>query len=130
MSTQETDSHREPDTDTPSGDPVIDEETELAAEEARAIGGDPGGPYADEDPAQIPVEESGEGEAEGFEQAEEALIDEAEHGDSGVNPLGHEGRAEEPESRDAVYGESDHAVGQDEVEDENEAIDPEDSDQG
>ncbi|UJA19279.1 hypothetical protein HJD18_03055 [Thermoleophilia bacterium SCSIO 60948] len=128
MNFAETDSPREPDIDQPSGDPIVDEETELAAEEAARIGGDPGNAYPDQDPAQIPVEEGGGGEAEGFELAEEALIDEAEHGDSGVNPLGHEGRAEEPLSAEATYGESDHVVSQDEVEDENEAVNPEDSD--
>jgi hypothetical protein len=35
---------------------------------------------------QRPLEESGEGEAEGFEQAEEELIEQAEHGDNKWDP--------------------------------------------
>lgn len=56
-----------------------------AAAEAARIGGDPGGPGYD-DPAQQAVREGGGGEAEGFEEAEQALIDHAEHGDLGHSP--------------------------------------------
>jgi hypothetical protein len=55
------------------------EETDLAAREAAQIGGLAGD--EDLDPAQRPVSEAGGGEAEGFEQAEAALIDHASHGD-------------------------------------------------
>lgn len=59
----------------------IDEqqESDLAAEEAAAIGGRAGD--EDLDPAERPVREAGGGEAEGFEEAEAALIDHASHGD-------------------------------------------------
>src|ERR1700722_16526520 len=55
------------------------EETNLAAREAAQIGGLAGDEELD--PAQRPVSEAGGGEAEGFEQAEAALIDHASHGD-------------------------------------------------
>jgi NADPH2:quinone reductase len=54
-------------------------EEEAAAAEAGAIGGRVE-PMSD-DPAREPLEEAGEGESEGFEQAERALEDIAEHGD-------------------------------------------------
>jgi hypothetical protein len=38
------------------------------------------------DPAREPVEEAGGGVAEGFEQAEEDLIENASHGDGAGNP--------------------------------------------
>jgi hypothetical protein len=57
---------------------------------------------------QRPLEESGEGEAEGFEQAEQELIDNAEHGDGGGDP---EVDAFTPEAEsdrsEAEYGEPD-----------------------
>ncbi|HEX4116486.1 MAG TPA: hypothetical protein VHY18_11500 [Solirubrobacteraceae bacterium] len=55
------------------------EEAELAASEAAQIGGHAGD--EDLDPAQRAVLEAGGGEAEGFEDAEAALIDHASHGD-------------------------------------------------
>lgn len=55
------------------------EEIDAAATEAARIGGVAGD--EDLDPAQRPVIEGGGGEAEGFEQAEEALIEHASHGD-------------------------------------------------
>ena len=61
------------------------QEDEAAAEAAR-IGGRPTDdpPPADEagwDPAMGPVREAGGGEAEGFEEAEQELIEHASHGD-------------------------------------------------
>ena len=53
-----------------------------------------------------PVEEAGGGEAEGFEQAEEELIEHASHGDPDPSELA--GEAEDPESSEAAYGEADH----------------------
>jgi hypothetical protein len=57
---------------------------------------------------QRPLEEAGQGEAEGFEQAEQELIDAAEHGDGGGDP---ELDAFTPEAEsdrsDAVYSEPD-----------------------
>jgi hypothetical protein len=55
------------------------EETDAAAAEAARIGGVAGDEELD--PAQRPVIEAGGGEAEGFEGAEEALIEHASHGD-------------------------------------------------
>jgi hypothetical protein len=54
-------------------------EVDAAAAEAAGIGGVAGD--EDLDPAQRPVLEGGGGYAEGFEQAEEALIEHASHGD-------------------------------------------------
>jgi hypothetical protein len=61
------------------------------------------------DPAMEPVEEAGGGVSEGFEQAEEDLIDNASHGDGGGNPevdaIDNEG--DEAERSTAEYGEAD-----------------------
>jgi cell division protein FtsN len=62
------------------------EQEEAAAAEAASIGGhvsdEPPAEDAEElDPAQRPLIEAGEGESEGFEQAERALIEHASHGD-------------------------------------------------
>src|SRR6185369_8389592 len=63
-----------------SPDPRYEQdETDAAAAEAARIGGVAGD--EDLDPAQRPVIEAGGGEAEGFESAEEALIEHASHGD-------------------------------------------------
>jgi hypothetical protein len=59
-------------------------QTALAAREAASIGGSPstGEPPGDEcDEAMRPVAEAGGGEAEGFEQSEQLLIEHASHGD-------------------------------------------------
>jgi hypothetical protein len=60
-------------------------EEDDAAAEAGAIGG-PRPNYYDSDEAERPLEEAGEGESEGFELAEEDLIEEASHGDEGYDP--------------------------------------------
>jgi hypothetical protein len=57
-------------------DPLVREEAEAAAAEAGRIGGRA---PDDVDPADRPVQEAGGGVAEGFEQAEAALVDHAEH---------------------------------------------------
>ena len=63
-----------------SPDPRYEQdETDAAAAEAAQIGGVAGDEELD--PAQRAVIEGGGGEAEGFELAEEALIDHASHGD-------------------------------------------------
>src|SRR5262245_15374168 len=71
------------------------QETDAAAAEAARIGGVAGD--EDLDPAQRPVIEGGGGEAEGFEEAEEALIEHATHGDQqSAHAILHDaGRAEE-----------------------------------
>ena len=92
-------------------DPIAEEEAEAAAVEAAEIGGPaPDDPV--EDPAERPLVESGEGEAEGFEVAEAELVENAEHGDEKSFPDRDAGRPEEP--TDTVYGEPDQEIHQDE----------------
>src|SRR5436305_1417874 len=61
------------------------EEAERAAAEAAGIGGrvnsEPPGSDERPDEAARPLAEAGQGEAEGFEQAEEELIERSSHGD-------------------------------------------------
>ncbi len=67
----------------PAPDPAR-EESERAAAEAARIGGDPSSePEGQQalDPAQQPLAEAGQGEAEGFEAAEQELVEHASHGD-------------------------------------------------
>jgi hypothetical protein len=60
-----------------------------------------------DDPAMRPVYEAGGGEAEGFEQAEEDLIENAEYtSGEGIPRLEELGR-EEAEPDPAIYGEAD-----------------------
>lgn len=92
----------------PKRDPIADEEAEAAAAEARRIGGDV--PPDTDDPAQQPLIEGGEGEAEGFELAEAELADRAAHGDQKHFPDGDAPPPEEP--TDVVYGEPDEAIPQ------------------
>lgn len=67
-----------------------------------------------------PVEEAGGGEAEGFEQAEEELIDSAEGTTpegGGGHPLGDEmHESAEGLAANTVHGEADHAESTDEAE--------------
>jgi hypothetical protein len=91
-----------------SSDPRFEaREAEQAAAEAAKIGGEAGDEQLD--PAERPVIEAGGGEAEGFEQAEDALVEHASHGDqqSAHAILHHQGR---PEEADALRenGEADH----------------------
>ena len=90
--------------------PEDDAETEAAGAEAARIGGEVA-PLS-EDPAREPLEEAGEGEAEGFEQAERRLEDIAEHGDQHRFP---DRDAPDPEDREDVErGEADQAIPADE----------------
>ena len=57
---------------------------------------------------QRPLREAGQGEAEGFEEAEAELIEHASHGDSGPDPSHLAGEPEDPAAADAEYGEADH----------------------
>ena len=91
-------------------DPIAYEEAEAAAAEAARIGG-PAPDDSVEDPAQRPVVEGGEGEAEGFELAEEELIENASHGDQKHFPDGDAPPPEEP--TEAVYGEADEEIPRD-----------------
>lgn len=64
---------------------------------------------------QRPLREAGQGEAEGFEEAEAELIEHASHGDSGPDPSELAG---EPEERvDVEYGEADHERSSEDQED-------------
>jgi hypothetical protein len=79
-------------------------EEEAAAFEAGTIGGRSGDEALDE--AQRPLVEAGQGEAEGFELAEQDLIEHAEHQEGeGIPELDQLG--EEAEENRAVYGEAD-----------------------
>jgi hypothetical protein len=84
----------------------VDEEAAAAAAEAAAVGGV--APVESDDPAQQPLIEAGQGEAEGFELAEKRLVDIASHGDEHRFP----GRdAPPPEDREEVErGEADQTI--------------------
>jgi hypothetical protein len=81
------------------------EEKEAAAREAGRIGGRSGDEELDE--SQRPLVEAGEGEAEGFEVAEQDLVEHAENpGDEAIPRLDQfDGEPEEGDPR--VYGEAD-----------------------
>ena len=68
-------------------------------------------PDEGKDPAMQPVEEAGGGVAEGFEQAEEALIENATHGDGTGDPETDaiDNEHVEAERSTAEYGEADGA---------------------
>jgi hypothetical protein len=89
-------------------DPLVAEETAAAAREAAALGGR--APIdRNHDPAMAPVLQAGGGEAEGFEEAEEELIDNAEHNDLAPDPYNQAFRGErESDLSGAAYGEADH----------------------
>jgi hypothetical protein len=88
-------------------DDLIREEEAAAARDAGHIGGTAGD--EDEfDPAMRPVYEGGGGEAEGFEQAEADLVENASHGDGRGDPLGDAFSGEaEADLAGAAYGEPD-----------------------
>ncbi len=92
------------------------DEVDAAAAETAEIGGVAGD--EDLDPAQRPVLEGGGGYAEGFEQAEEALIEHTSHGDQqSAHAILHDrGRPEEGPT--AENGEADHERSSELVEDE------------
>ena len=88
---------------------LIAEAEAAAAEEAARIGGRA---PDDVDPAERPRRESGEGVAEGFELAEQALVDHAEHtAGEGMPRLDEMGEEAEPDV--ATYGEPDEEDGGD-----------------
>ncbi len=102
------------------------EEEQAAADAAGRIGGT-AGDEDDFDPAMRPVYEGGGGVAEGFEQAEADLIDNAQHGDGHGDPLSDAFRPEAEADRASIaYGEADeekvHEVVRDP--DESDADDP------
>jgi hypothetical protein len=94
------------------------EQAELAGREAAAIGGEVAPDSPEEavdterdgaaDPALRPVIEGGGGEAEGFEQAEELLIEHAEHSDQqSAHTILHDQGAAEEAIPGSAYGEAD-----------------------
>ena len=83
-------------------------EVDAAARAAGASGGRAGD--EDLDPAQRPLQEAGEGEAEGFELAEEDLVEAAETGLNWVDPVQAAFPAESEDTSGATYGEADHEL--------------------
>ena len=89
----------------PSGD-LEREQEELAAAEAAAIGGRA---PAGDDEAFRPVAEAGGGEAEGFEQAEDLLVEHASHGDQhAARRAIEDAPGTSDDARAAAAGEADH----------------------
>ncbi|MFL5829717.1 MAG: hypothetical protein ACJ76X_07375 [Solirubrobacteraceae bacterium] len=84
--------------------PWEEREVDDARSEASRIGGYAGDEQLD--PAQRPLVEAGEGVAEGFELAEEALIEAAATGE-GWDPIG-QAFPPEPETGSGEYAEADH----------------------
>jgi hypothetical protein len=84
----------------------VEEEADAAASEAAQIGGD--APVESDDPAQQPLIEAGQGEAEGFELAEAQLQDIASHGDQHRFPNRHAPPPEEEST--AEFGEPDEPI--------------------
>ena len=89
-------------------DPLVAEEADAAAAEAARIGGPT--PDYEGDESERPLAEAGEGEAEGFELAEQDLVEEAAHGDERRSPEA-DAFTPEVESDEArsEYGEPDEA---------------------
>ena len=88
-------------------DPLLREEESAAAAEAAAIGG-PAPDVGESDPALRPLEEAGQGVAEGFEQSERELVEQAEHGENRWSPETDAFSPEQESDRStAVYGEPD-----------------------
>ena len=95
-------------TENDARDDRVAEEEAAAARDAGRIGG-VAGDENDFDPAMRPVYEAGGGEAEGFEQAEADLIDNAQHGDGHGDPLNDAFSPEVESDRSGVeYGDADH----------------------
>ena len=84
-------------------------EERAAAAEAGRIGGP--APETEGDEAARPLEEAGEGEAEGFEVAERELVEQASHGEQRWTPeedaFPPEGEREPATAADPAYGEPD-----------------------
>ena len=86
---------------------LVAEEEAAAAAEAAEIGGHTDTQRLPE--AERPLAEGGEGVAEGFELAEEQLIESASHGDKHGHPLGDGFPDEDARSEGlTIYGEADH----------------------
>ena len=88
-------------------DDLVSEEEAAAAKAAGQIGG-VAGDEGDFPPELRPVYEAGGGEAEGFEQAEADLIENAQHGDGRGDPLSDAFTPEvESDLSRAEYGQAD-----------------------
>lgn len=105
-----------------SNDPLVDEQEAAAAQEGGRIGGTtPEYASSEEqavaDDAERPLAEAGEGEAEGFEQAEAELRDQAENFDEHRSPE-RDAMTEEAESDEsgAEYAEADQVEASEVVE--------------
>ena len=111
-------------------DDLVEAEAAAAAAEAAAIGG----PRLDDahgDPAMEPVYEAGGGEAEGFEIAEEELIENAAHGDGRAEPISDAFTPElEADEVTAVGGEADEEKVSEVVEDPSERPEEREQDPG
>jgi hypothetical protein len=85
------------------------DEIDAAAAEAARIGGVAGD--EDLDPAERPVIEAGGGYAEGFDEAEDALIEHASHGDEqSAHAIYHDrGRPEELGTADDAEADHEHS---------------------
>jgi hypothetical protein len=94
-------------------------EVDAAANTAGAIGGRAGD--EDVDPAQRPLQEAGEGEAEGFELAEADLVEAAETGLNWIDPVHAAFPAESEDAPGATYGEADHELSSELVDQEGES---------
>jgi hypothetical protein len=91
----------------PEDSDLVREEEQAAASAAGRIGGT-AGDENDFDPAMRPVYEAGGGVAEGFEQAEADLVENAQHGDGHGDPAADAFRPEaESDLSGATYGEGD-----------------------
>jgi hypothetical protein len=85
---------------------VAEQEAE-AAREAAQIGGSPGGDYG-VDESERALAEAGEGEAEGFELAEQELIENATHeADANPDPTHLQGVPESFDPGEGTFGEAD-----------------------
>jgi hypothetical protein len=81
-------------------------EERAAAAEAAEIGGP--GPDSEGDEAARPVQEAGGGEAEGFEESERELVEQASHGEDRRTPeVDALGPEDESDRAGAVYSEPD-----------------------
>ena len=95
-------------TENDARDDRVAEEEAAAARDAARIGGI-AGDENDFDPEMRAVYEAGGGEAEGFEQAEADLIENAQHGDGHGDPLNDAFSPEAESDRAGVeYGDADH----------------------
>jgi hypothetical protein len=85
----------------------VNEQEQEAAREAGEIGGNAGADY-DGDESQRALSEAGQGESEGFELAEQELIENASHeADSAPDPTHMAGREEASDPTAQSYGEAD-----------------------